>query len=71
MLKGERIREVVERGLGRRQLARSPQPFRWARVGERRQDRDRPAAVGDLDGLALFDLADQLAGSLAELSDAH
>src|SRR5262245_16066970 len=64
----EWLRQILIRGWWF-EIARGPKARGRARVRERGQDRDRTTPIGDLEGLALLDLAHELTRPLSQLSD--
>jgi hypothetical protein len=66
-----RLWQVLQRPLAGSHIPGGAKAFQGTPLRDRTEHRDRTAAVGYLEGLAGFDATKQLAGSLAQLSDAH
>ena len=65
----ERLWQVVERPGRLVEVAGRPQLLEWWRLGNRSEQRDRPAAIGHLDGLTGGDPAQVFTGPLPQLTD--
>ena len=65
----KRFRQVIEIRYGGVDFSQRTQSFQRTSLGRGRKDSDWPSAICDLNGLAFFDAAQQLAGPLSKLTD--
>jgi hypothetical protein len=57
--RGQRGGKVVEVAGCRLDISRGAHSLQWAALGQRTEERHRTASIGDLDGLAVLDEAEQ------------
>jgi hypothetical protein len=67
---GERLRQVLQVGTGRLEVAGRPQAVDRTLIRQWREHGHRPTPVGDLDPLAGLDPSQQLAGALTQFTNA-
>lgn len=64
----ERLRQIFNAGRCCNDFARSSQPFQLTSYGQRTQDRDRAATIGDFECLTGLHTTKQFAGPLSQFS---
>lgn len=67
----ERFGQVIEIPLGGVDVARGAEPFKWAAVRRRRENRHATSPVRDFDCFPLFNPPEELAGALSEFPDTN